>query len=57
MNSGEILKQKVRNLMTKPKALTNGHIPDLIQAFYYVANGGFTLVLSLAKPLTYMIVV
>ena len=33
-----------------------GHIPDLVQAFSYVENGGLNLVLKLAKPLTSMTV-
>ena len=35
----------------------NCHIPDLVQAFSYVDNGGLTLVLKLAKSLTCMTVV
>ena len=34
----------------------NYHIPDLVQAFPYVENGGLNLVLKLAKPLTSMTV-
>ena len=32
----------------------NCHIPDLVQAFSNVENGGLNLVLKLAKPLTSM---
>ena len=31
----------------------NCHIPDLVQAFRYVVNGGLNLVLYLDKLLTY----
>ena len=34
----------------------NCHIPDMVQAFSYVENGGLNLVLKLAKPLTCMTV-
>ena len=35
---------------------SNCHIPDLVQAFSYVGNGGLKLVLKLAKHLTDMTV-
>ena len=30
------------------------HIPDLVQAFYKLENGSLSLILKLAKPLTFM---
>ena len=36
------------------RMVNNCHIPDLVQAFSYVENGGLNLVVQLTKYLTFM---
>ena len=46
-------KQKLKHI----KRMDNSsHIPDFVQAFSYIENGGINLVLKLTKPLTCIIV-
>ena len=63
LNSKENSKRKVPVHMAKSKAQklkhqkrmeNKCHIADLVQAFSYVENGGFVLVLWQAKPITCM---
>ena len=47
---------KSKNKTHQKRMDKNCHIPDLVQAFSNVENGGLNLVLKLAKPLTCMTV-
>ena len=56
LNSEANSKRKVPNQKKKhSKGMDNNcHITDLLQAFFSLENGGWNLVLKLAKPLTCM---